>query len=255
MKECLYTGWVSHQRHLPRQHAFRYQLFMVCLDLDKLDSVFKGRWLWSARRRNLAWLRRADHLGPPEQPLKEAALDLVETRLGFRPGGPVFLLTHLRYFGHNFNPVSFYYCHDATGRRIEAIIAEINNTPWGERHCYVLDARAQQHKRVHAFSLEKTFHVSPFMPMAQTYEWRFAIPGHYLLVRMVNKQGGEPVFNATLHLERAPITGANLARVLLLYPLMTVKVVAAIYWEALRLWLKRTPFYAHPDKAREESLS
>lgn len=255
MKNCLYAGWVRHRRHAPQPHAFRYRLFMVCLDLDTLDHVFRGRWLWSARRPNLAWLRRADHLGPAKQPLKESVLELVQGRLGFRPRGPVFLVTHLRYFGHNFNPVSFYYCHDAAGEQIEAIVAEINNTPWGEQFCYVLDARKETGKHVHAFRMEKAFHVSPFMPMAQTYDWRFATPGNYLLVHMANREGGESVFDATLRLERAPLTAWNLARALLQYPLMTVKVVAAIYWEALRLWLKRVPFHAHPDKARKESMT
>jgi DUF1365 family protein len=255
MKSCLYAGWVRHRRHAPQPHAFRYRLFMVCLDLDELDTVFQGRWLWSTRWPNIAWLRRGDHLGAPDRPLKQAVLDLVQSRLGFRPQGTVFLVTHLRYFGHNFNPVSFYYCHDKEGKNIEAIVAEINNTPWGEQYCYVLDARTQPKKRVHAFRMEKVFHVSPFMPMAQTYDWRFAKPEHYLLVHMVNEEGGEAVFDATLHLERQALTAWNLARALVQYPLMTVKVVASIYWEALRLWIKRTPFHTHPDKISKEVLS
>lgn len=255
MKSCLYAGWVRHRRYAPQPHAFRYRLFMACLNLDELDSVFKGRWLWSARRPNLAWLRRADHLGPPAQPLKESVLDLVQAQLGFRPQGAVFLVTHLRYFGHNFNPVSFYYCHGQDGQRIEAIVAEINNTPWGEQYCYVLDARRQPEQRVHAFRMQKSFHVSPFMPMAQTYDWRFARPENMLLVHMINEENGETVFDATLSLERQPMSAGNLARALLQYPLMTVKVVAAIYWQALRLWLKRTPFHPHPEKSRKEALS
>jgi len=255
MQSCLYEGWVRHRRHAPQPHAFRYRLFMACLDLDQLDRVFEGRWLWSARRPSLAWLRRADHLGRPDQSLKESVLDLVQAELGFRPVGPVFLVTHLRYFGHNFNPVSFYYCHGAGGEKIEAIVAEINNTPWGERYCYALDARRQPGQRVHAFRMEKRFHVSPFMPMAQTYDWRFAKPENMLLVHMINEEDGEPVFDATLSLERQPMNAWNLARVLMLYPLMTVKVIGAIYWQALRLWLKRTPFHPHPDKLGKEVLS
>ncbi len=255
MKSCLYEGQVRHRRHLPRPHAFSYRLFMVCLDLDELDTIFAGRWLWSTRTPNLAWFRRADHLGPGDQPLKQSVLDLVQARLGFRPRGPVFLVTHLRYFGHGFNPVSFYYCHAEDGRRIEAIVAEINNTPWGEQYNYVLDARKDPEKRLHAFRMAKEFHVSPFMPMAQTYDWRFLTPENTLLVHMINEQDGQSRFDATLYLERQAITAWNLTRALTQYPLMTVKVVLAIYWQALRLWLKRIPYHSYPEKGRKEVLS
>ena len=255
MKSCLYAGWVRHRRHAPRAHAFRYRLFMVCLNLDELDTVFAGRWLWSATFPNLAWFRRADHLGSSDQPLKQSVQDLVQARLGFRPGGPVFLLTHLRYFGHGFNPVSFYYCLADDGERIEAIVAEINNTPWGEQYSYVLDARAAPEKRVHAFRMEKVFHVSPFMPMAQSYDWRFSTPDNTLLVHMISEENGSARFDATLHLERQAMHGWNLAKALMQYPLITVKVVAAIYWQALQLWLKRIPFHSHPQKTSKEALS
>ena len=255
MKSSLYAGWVRHRRHAPRPHAFRYRLFMVCLDLDELDSVFAGRWLWSTRFPNLAWFRRADHLGPGDQPLKQSVLDLVESRLGFRPAGPVFLITHLRYFGYGFNPVSFYYCQAAESQHIDAIVAEINNTPWGEQYCYVMDARQSRDEHVHRFHLEKDFHVSPFMPMEQHYDWRFTTPDQTLLVHMINQQGQQTRFDATLKLEQQPITAFNLSRALVLFPLMTVKVVAAIYWQAFRLWLKRIPFHPHPDKTTKEVLS
>jgi len=255
MQSCLYAGQVRHRRHAPRPHAFSYRLFMLCLDLDELDSVFAGRWLWSTRSFNLAWFRRADHLGPREQPLKQSVLDLVQSRLGFRPSGRVLLVTHLRYFGHGFNPVSFYYCHEACSERLQAIVAEINNTPWGEQFCYAMDARDTAERRVHGFHLAKQFHVSPFMPMEQRYDWRFSTPDDTLAVHMINREGGEDRFDATLSLRRQPITGFNLARVLVTFPLMTVKVIAAIYWQAFRLWLKGTPFHSHPAKARKEILS
>jgi DUF1365 family protein len=228
---------------------------MLCLDLDELDSIFAGRWLWSTRSFNLAWFRRADHLGPREQPLKQSVLDLVQSRLGFRPGGRVLLVTHLRYFGHGFNPVSFYYCHEAGSERLQAIIAEINNTPWGEQFCYVMDASTSSAQRVHGFHLAKQFHVSPFMPMEQRYDWRFSTPADTLVVHMINQQNGEARFDATLNLQQRPINGFNLARVLITYPLMTVKVISAIYWQAFRLWLKGTPFHSHPAKAGKEILS
>ncbi|GAB4174163.1 MAG: DUF1365 domain-containing protein [Wenzhouxiangellaceae bacterium] len=253
MQNCLYEGWIRHRRYLPRPHHFRYRLFMVCVDLDTVDEVFAKRWLWSARRPNLAWLRRADHLGPASRPLKTAVLDLVEERIGERPSGPVFMLTHLRYFGHTFNPVSFYYCLGPDRKTVCAIVAEINNTPWGERYCYVLDARNTCPGDVHEFHLEKRFHVSPFMPMTQQYLWRFKTPGERLIVHMINREDGRSVFDATLSMHRRPMSGRSMSGVLIRYPLITLKVVAAIYWQALRLWLKRIPFHPHPKHSGQEA--
>lgn len=158
MHSCLYDGWVRHRRFAPRAHAFRYRLFMAYLDLTELDRVFRGRWFWSTRRPALAWFRRADYLGDPSVPLDQAVRDCVERNTGVRPRGPIRLLTHLRYFGYVFNPVSFYYCFDTADTRVETIVAEITNTPWGERHAYVLSARGEQPLR---FRFGKAFHVSP----------------------------------------------------------------------------------------------
>lgn len=243
----LYVGRVRHRRHAPMPHAFGYRLFMLFLRLDELDDVFARRWLWSARRPNLAWLRRADHLGDPGQPLDEAVRDCVESRTGVRPRGPIALLTHLRYFGHCFNPVSFYYCFDAAGDKPEHIVAEVANTPWGERHCYVLSAAtARVRGSVQRFRFAKAFHVSPFMPMAQTYDWRFTTPGERLSVHMINRQQGETCFDATLELRARALSGPRLAAALVGYPFITLKIVAAIYWQALRLWVKGVPFHPHP---------
>ena len=235
MKSCLYVGTVRHRRFQPRAHAFRYSLFMVYLDLDELDTAFAGRWLWSARRPAVARFAREDHLGDPALPLADEVRALVERRTGRRPAGPVRLLTHLRYLGYVFNPVSFYYCHDAAGDKVETVVAEVSNTPWGERHCYVVPTSA---------STEKAMHVSPFMPMDLRYHWRFGAPGEGLGVRMALERAGERVFDASLALVRRPITNAALLR----FPLMTAKVIAAIHWEALRLGLKRVPFHTHPAK-------
>ena len=157
------------------------------------------------------------------------------------------LLTHLRYFGYCFNPVSFYYCFDSEDHHVESIVAEVNNTPWGERHVYVLSA-GQQHDGVTGrnLALRKRFHVSPFMPMDIDYDWRFSEPADTLSVHMKNDRAGRHLFDATLRLERRPISAKNLASILLRFPVMTLGVVAAIYFEALRLWLKRTPLFDHP---------
>lgn len=244
---CLYEGWVRHRRFTPEAHEFRYRLFMLYLDLSELPELFRNRWLWSAGGRRAAWaaFRRHEHTGPAQQPLDESVRDLVEARLGRRPAGPVRLLTHLAYGGHRFNPVSFYYCYDERGG-IDAVVAEINNTPWQEQHCYVLDVPDGRldHAR---FAFDKDFHVSPFMPMDHAYRWRFTTPDERLAVHMVNLDpGGETVFDASLRLERRPMTATSMARVLIRYPLMTVQVMAAIYWQAFRLWRKGCPYFPHP---------
>ncbi|MGQ0510179.1 MAG: DUF1365 domain-containing protein [Betaproteobacteria bacterium] len=242
MHSALYTGSLRHRRFAPGPREFRYRLFMAWLDLAELDEVFRGRWLWSVRRPALAWFRRGDYLGNPAVPLDQAVRDLVAAETGRRPAGPIRLLTHLRMFGHCFNPVSFYYCYDAAGAKVETIVAEITNTPWNERHAYVLPARGGELR----FRFGKAFHVSPFLPMALQYDWRFGAPGARLAVHMRNLDGGAKVFDATLDLERREISAGSLAAALSRFPLMPLQVVAAIYWQAFRLWTRRTPFHAHP---------
>ena len=249
MASCLYRGWVRHRRLGPDGHRFRYGLQLLYLDLAELPELFDRFWLWSARRPAPIWWRRADHHGDPRQDLAEATRDLVESRTSRRPLGAVRLLTHPRYFGFGFNPVSFFYCFAPQGT-LEAIVAEINNTPWGEQHCYVLPASAADGRAGRPrFRFDKDFHVSPFLPLDMRYDWRFSIPDERLLVHMVNWRADVPVFDATLVLGRVPIDSGSLAGALLRRPFMTGQVVAAIYWEALRLWLRRTPFFTHPDKA------
>jgi DUF1365 family protein len=254
MHSALYHGSLRHRRFAPREHAFNYSLFMVYLDLAELDTVFRGHWFWSTRRAALARFDRADHLGDHSVPLDCAVRDLVQSRCCWRPAGPIRLLTHLRYGGYCFNPVSFYYCFDLAGEHVECIVAEVNNTPWGEQHCYVLNESSGpviQGNR--SYRSTKAMHVSPFMPMALTYEWYFNEPSEHLSVHMALLEDcteGRKLFDATLVLERAPVTGLHLALVLLRFPIMTLQVMGAIYWQAFKLWFKRVPVHTHPEKLK-----
>jgi DUF1365 family protein len=231
---------------------FQYRLFFMFLDLAELPELFDIHPLWSYEKTNIASFRRRDHFGEASIPLDQALRDLVEEQLGNRPQGPIRLLTHLRYFGHCFNPASFYYCYDPTDTRVDTIVVEIHNTPWGERHCYVLGTEQNEHPiedwRRHRFA--KAFHVSPFIDIDINYDWRFRVPDDSIRVHMIDYEKGKKLFDASLVLQKHPISRQALTRVLLRYPVMTGKVVFLIYWQALRLLLKKTPVFTHPKKRK-----
>ena len=264
---AVYEGWVRHRRFEPIEHTFRYRLFLMYLDLGELPEVLDPFPLFSARRAAPAQFRREDFLGPADRPLDECARDTVAAATGERPAGPVRLLAGLRYFGHSFNPVSFYYCFDEAGKWVEAVVAEVANIPWGERHPYVL-ARGERRGTVLADDLEKALHVSPLMGMDQTYSFRASEPGESIAVQIESRpresattrtqsgfsrtrQNDAPkTFDATLNLRRRELNGRTLNRMLARYPAMSLQVVAKIYAQALRLKLKGARYHRHPDRAR-----
>lgn len=237
-------------------HSLRYRLFLVYVDLAELPALFGRRGIWSTRWPALAWFRRADYLGAAAEPLEQAVRRLVRERLGWSPSGPIRLLTSFRYAGFRMNPVSFYYCFDESGEQLETLIAEVTNTPWDERHHYVLDlreaARGDLAARWSARN-DKEFHVSPFFDLAMEYYWRVTVPREKLLVHIENHAADGKPFDATLLARRQPLTRWNLARVLLQYPLLTMKVAAGIYWHALQLWWKGVPYVPHPGPVKSTS--
>lgn len=266
---CLYEGTVRHRRlGAGLRDEFRHRLFMAYLDLDELPELFDGKLLWSARRPALAWFRRADYLGDPRTALGESVRALVAERTGARPEGPVRLLTHLRCFGHCFNPVSFYYCFEeerragpsgpdhfsgpagpagpghpaGPGERVGAIVADVTNTPWGESHAYVLPVAPSP--GVMRGSFDKRLHVSPLMSMAHSYELRATAPGERLSLHIESTAAGNaaPGFDATLSLQRRELSSTMLAR----YPFLTVRMLARIYAHALRLRLRGAAWHPHP---------
>lgn len=247
LKSRIYEGTLRHRRMVPAGHQFEYRVFMPYLRLDELPELFANSRLWSAKGRALAEFRRSDFLGDPAKPLQEEVQRRIFEDTGEEHKGPVYLLANLRYFGHVMNPIACYYCFNQDESQLQYVVAQVTNTPWEERHSYVL--AGPREGRWLKTEFDKAFHVSPFNPMAMRYRWRSNVPDRRLVLHMENLSEGERVFDATLSLVERPLTTGRLSTFLLKYPFMTAKVGIAIYWQALRLYLKGIPVHTHPGKS------
>jgi DUF1365 family protein len=244
---AIYEGTVRHRRYAGRRNEFEHGIALAYVDLDELPTLLGGALV--ARGPRIVRYRRDDYLGDPAVPLSESVRSLVAERTGERPDGPVRLLTHLRSFGHCFNPVSFYYCFDRSGQRLDAVVAEVTNTPWGERHAYAIAREPGAAGAVIRGHSDKALHVSPFMSMDQRYSWNVASPGPALSVHIENHRAGALAFDATLSLRRRELTRHTLAEVTLRYPAATARVLALIYAHALGLRLKGLRVHPHPGES------
>jgi len=238
---AIYEGTIRHRRFAVRAHEFRHRVALAYIDLDELEQLLGGRLL--ARRPGLVRFRRSDYLGDPRVALADSVRALLQQRTAVAPSGPIRVLTHLRTFGHCFNPVSFYYCFDAS-EQLQAVLAEVTSTPWGQRHTYVLERTGAG--PVLRGDSEKALHVSPFMSMRQHYSWRAPAPGPTLSVHIESHEEGRRAFDATLSLRRSPLTARSMARATARYPAATLRVLALIYAHAVALRLKGVPLQPHP---------
>jgi uncharacterized protein len=246
LRSSMYEGVLNHVRLGPGPtHSFSYKVAMPLLDLSEVDDVMGLHPAWSARRPAPVRFRRRDFLGDPAAPLDDAVRDLVRERTGRRPKGPVALVANLRTWGWLFNPISLYFCADTAGpagdgEPVSSLVAEVENTPWHERHAYVVGPPGR-----HRFG--KELHVSPFLPMGVDYELRYTAPGSRLTVGLDVLRGGQRLFTATLQLRRRELDRAALGHLLWRHPALTHRVTAGIYAQAARLRLKGVPFFSHPS--------
>jgi len=272
LNSCIYEGVIRHRRRTPTKNSFKFLGFMLFLDLDEIDEVFAGRWLWSTRKFAYASFQREDHLKefPVDQNLKSCVLEVLKSNNVDEDVERVCLLTQLRYCGFRMNPVSFYYCYRKSDQRLVAVVTEVNNTPWDQQHVYVIPdhkpdadplARSSASERrtsgspsqlrqryIKTEKLNKSFHVSPFMHSDMHYRMLYSLPGERIGVKMENIENDKKIFDVSMLMHKRSITAMRLFWLGLKYPVYSFKVFAGIYFQALKLYLKKVPYHPHPDR-------
>ena len=254
MQSALYIGSLRHRRFHPVTHEFSYPLFMPFLDIDRIPELMKISRACGYNRWNWATFDDRDHFGDPHRTLRSRIDDDARQNGVILPDGPIFLLTHLRYLGYNFNPVSFFYCCNASGS-VETILAEVNNTFGETKNYWLSESMRDRDVTSRSYVFSKTFHVSPFIGPDCNYRFSFNNPGDSLSIQVDVSQDGAPLFDATLTMHRLEWSAANLHRALIRHPWMTAKVIAAIHWEAARLYVKKVPLVTRPGAGVSQRIN
>ena len=265
---AIYEGTVRHRRNEPKLHQFDFRFFMLLLDLEEIESLFRWQPFWSAKRWSLCRFKAEDHLKQLDSisDLRERVLAALTNEGVAQPIGPIRLLTQVSYLGYTMNPVSFFYCYNLTGDKIEAVIAEVNNTPWGEQHFYVIPAQQlTENSTIRSSDIKKAFHVSPFFDLAMNYRLAFSVPCETLAVKIENHALGpdssdtetnaspRKYLDVTMKLRRKKLSGWSLNGLLVRYPAISIQVAAGIYWQAFKLYMKKIPFVPHPNSSEKST--
>jgi uncharacterized protein len=253
----LYEGEVMHARLKPFTHRFAYMVFSTLIDIDQLAALGAQSRLFSVNRFNIFSFHESDHIdarvSPNEAGLR-AFVDILCGKAGLPPPRRVLLLAYPRIFGHVFNPISVYFAYDEEGV-LATVIYEVRNT-FGERHAYVCPVRPGDMSEAGLRqSCAKRLHVSPFLGMEGKYDFRLSPPGAQLRLRILEHDQSGPILAATFSAQAKPLTTASLASALIRIPLLGLKVVGLIHFEALRLWLKGAIFHRSPPPPPPASVS
>lgn len=255
LNSCIYKGEVFHQRFSPRAHKFSYRIFFLAIDLDELPILNKvGRYFKSDQFAPLRFFA-PDYLDNKSEVSKQDVWDKVIELGGKQQSGRVVFIGQMRCFGLYFSPINTYYCYDQHNNLVY-LLAEVSNTPWNERHYYLIDMGEKT-------ECEKSFHVSPFMDLAMKYQWRIKAPKEKLTLSIENfestpaaprvgveSNAPKKLFIASIAMKRQEFTNKNLLKNLLAIPMMTAKTVLGIYWQAMKLYLKGVPYIAHSKKEK-----